>query len=78
MSSYEEKATWQPQVGEIVCDCRYKHVAVESIDPADGTAILTDGQICNITACLAPADHDAAGHEECLRQFRADNPGWQA
>jgi hypothetical protein len=48
---------WKPQVGEVVCDCRYRHIAIAEIEEDGDTAILADGASCSIEHCLEPVNH---------------------
>jgi hypothetical protein len=47
------------KVGDVVCDCRFKHLKVIKIIGED--AILEDGAHCSIIHCLDRADH-SYGH----------------
>ena len=60
-------------VGDLVCNCEYKHVRIQEIIGDD--VILEDGSRCSISHCLDPADHTYSHptDEEMLR-FRLDNP----
>lgn len=47
----------RPYVGELVCDCQYKHQRiVEVIDGDD--VVLEDGLHCSYWACCDPVPHD--------------------
>jgi hypothetical protein len=47
------------KIGDMVCDCRYKHLKITEIDEDGDTLTLEDGSSCSATHCgvsLAPHD----------------------
>lgn len=57
MSEVDNEEVFDPQVGDIVCDCRYRHLRIKSRVGDD--VILEDGSSMSVYHCLAPA---ADGH----------------
>jgi hypothetical protein len=58
----DPKSDEWPQVGNMVCDCRYKHVRVAERDGDE--VILEDGAAVNIIHCgLETPDHEWAHPE---------------
>lgn len=58
------EAPW-PYVGEVVCDCRFLHLAIIAIDDNQDTVTLADGHTCSYAHCCDTADHEwlhPAGH----------------
>jgi hypothetical protein len=47
---------WDPDVGDYVCDCRYKHVKIREKDEDD--VVTEDGWACSIVHCCNPVDHE--------------------
>jgi predicted RNase H-like HicB family nuclease len=48
-----------PQVGELVCDCRYVHQRIVSVDPdCPDDVTLEDGFVCSYEACCDSVPHD--------------------
>lgn len=46
-------------VGTVVCDCRFEHKKIVSIDPEDpDTATLEDGFVCSAAHCLDEVPHN--------------------
>jgi hypothetical protein len=45
-----------PDVGDTVCDCRYRHLKITRRLNADDI-ILEDGSMCSLYHCCSPADH---------------------
>jgi hypothetical protein len=43
--------------GDVVCDCRFKHLKVLTVHPDGDTVTLEDGANCSIQHCLDNADH---------------------
>ena len=41
--------------GDLVCDCRFRHLKIVSRDGDD--VLLTDGSTCSLQHCCDPADH---------------------
>lgn len=52
----------QPHVGMIVCDCKFRHVAIVEIDGDD--LILEGGFSCSWAHCCEPIPHPGFEHEE--------------
>jgi hypothetical protein len=48
----------QINIGDIVCDCRFKHLRVLKIWNDGDTVTLEDGANCSIRHCLDNADHE--------------------
>lgn len=49
----------RPTVGEVVCDCRYKHLAVVAINEHDQDDVeLEDGFHASWTHCLDEVPHE--------------------
>ena len=55
------------KVGDIVCDCRYKHLKVVEVKPdeingkvVDLTLVLEDGSNCSAKHCVDAVPHDWA------------------
>lgn len=46
-----------PVIGEIVCDCRYRHLAVVAVNPYDDDVELADGFHCSWAHCLDEVPH---------------------
>ena len=46
---------FDPQPGDLVCDCRYLHLRVRSRDGDD--LVLEDGSRCSLQHCCDPPDH---------------------
>jgi hypothetical protein len=46
---------FDPQPGDMVCNCRFKHLKVKSREGDD--VILEDGFSYSVSSCLDPADH---------------------
>lgn len=44
--------------GDEVCDCRFKHIKIASIDLRNSIVILEDGASCSPLHCLDPVDHE--------------------
>lgn len=54
-----EKAIDSPTIGDIVCDCRYKHLRVVGIELGDmDMLILEDGWRCSWLHCCDTVPHD--------------------
>lgn len=51
-------------VGDLVCDCRFKHLKVVEIDEDGEFATLEDGFSCSIEKCLDPVPHPEWIHPE--------------
>lgn len=47
----------QPEVGMIVCDCRYRHVKIVSVDEDEDTVTLEGGFVCSFTHCCDLVPH---------------------
>jgi hypothetical protein len=47
---------WDPQVGDLVCDCRYLHLRIAERDGDD--LVLEDGASCSLEHCCDPPDHE--------------------
>lgn len=47
---------FDPQVGDVVCDCRYRHLQVVERDGDD--LVLEDGANCSLEHCCDPPDHE--------------------
>lgn len=48
-------AEFDPQPGDMVYDCRFKHQKLVKRDGDD--AVLEDGFYCSVSHCLDPANH---------------------
>lgn len=48
----------EPQVGMMVCDCRYKHQRIKAIDTDGDTVTLEDDHVCSFNHCCDPVPHD--------------------
>lgn len=49
----------KPEVGMIVCDCRYIHQRIIAIDPDDlDTVTLENGRNCSFIHCCDPVPHE--------------------
>jgi hypothetical protein len=46
-----------PQVGDVVCDCRYRHLRVIEVNGDD--LVLEDGSHCSWEHCCDAVPHDA-------------------
>ena len=52
-----------PEVGMIVCDCKYAHLKIiELID--DDTIVLEDGSVCSFEHCCDVVQHPDWEHPE--------------
>lgn len=49
------KAGFDPQAGDVICDCRYRHLRIAARDGDNLT--LEDGAHCSLTHCCDPPDH---------------------
>lgn len=58
--------TWPPIVGQIVCDCRFKHLPVTWIDVRWDDVKVSDEFCCSIDHCLTPVPHDGYDHEKVI------------
>lgn len=47
--------TFDPKVGDLVCDCRFRHLRVVERDGDD--LVLEDGSRCSLLHCCDPPDH---------------------
>ena len=59
----EAKKAWAEslKVGDLVCDCRYKHLAIAEIhgeEDYDIQLVLEDGSCCSAMNCCDRVDHD--------------------
>jgi len=61
-----------PEVGDIICDCRYRHLKIVEKRSIDDV-ILEDGANCSLWNCCSPVDHvwEHPTNEE-LRQFQEE------
>ena len=50
--------SWHPEVGDLVCDCRYQHLRIVWMDDARDEIELEDGFRCSLTHCCDPPDHE--------------------
>ena len=60
------------KVGDVVCDCRFRHVRIGSIGPVeygDRDIITEDGSGCSAIHCCGPADH--------VEGSCAEHAGWK-
>jgi hypothetical protein len=55
--------TWDPQVGDLVCDCFYRHLRIVWIDEENDEIELEDGSHHSLPFCCDPPDHDWAHPE---------------
>jgi len=52
------------KVGDIVCDCRYRHIKIAEIDGQESDnvydiqLVLEDGACCSVINCCNPVDHE--------------------
>ncbi len=46
-----------PKVGMVVCDCRYIHQKIKSIDSDNDTVTLADGHVCSYRHCTDKVPH---------------------
>jgi hypothetical protein len=46
------------KVGDVVCDCRFKHLKVLKIDDDGDTLTLEDGSECSLRHCVDEANHE--------------------
>lgn len=46
-----------PEVGMLVCDCRYKHQRIVWIDDDEDTVRLEDGHACSFIHCCDEVPH---------------------
>lgn len=46
---------FDPQAGDVVCDCRYRHLRITERDGDD--LVLEDGSRCSLIHCCDPPDH---------------------
>jgi len=62
----EDKKKWAKslKVGDVVCDCRYKHLKIAEIDGQESDnvydiqLVLEDGSCCSAIHCCDPVDHE--------------------
>ena len=62
----EKKKEWAKslKVGDVVCDCRYKHLKIAEISGQDSDnaydidVVLEDGSSCSIIHCCDRVNHD--------------------
>jgi len=47
-----------PRVGDLVCDCRYRHERIVAVDDDGDTVTFADGFTCSWVHCCDPADHE--------------------
>lgn len=49
-----------PWIGELVCDCEYKHRRITALDPDGDTVLLegTDDEEFSYKECCHPANHE--------------------
>lgn len=47
--------SFDPLPGDVVCDCRFRHLKVTARDGDDLT--LEDGSVCSLEYCCDPPDH---------------------
>ena len=55
------KVTFDPQVGDVVCDCRFRHLRIIERDGDD--LVLEDWSRCSLKHCCDPPDHPEAHPE---------------
>lgn len=64
--------------GDVVCDCRFKHLKIVSRDGDD--VLLSDGSSCSLSHCCDPADHadphPVAGFGDLDFEHGAPGPGF--
>ena len=48
---------WDPQVGDVVCDCFYRHLRIVWIDKENDQIELEDGSYHSLPFCCDPSDH---------------------
>lgn len=46
---------FDPQVGDTVCDCRFRHLRIAERNGDD--LVLEDGSRCSLKHCCDPPDH---------------------
>lgn len=56
---------WDPQVGDVVCDCRFRHLKIAKRNKDD--VVLEDGFSCSLEYCCDPPDHAEPHPEGILR-----------
>ena len=49
--------TVDPQVGDVVCDCFYRHLRIVWIDEENDQIELEDGSYHSLPFCCDPPDH---------------------
>lgn len=59
----EFNVIWPPVIGQIVCDCRYRHGIVTRISVKWDDVWLDDGFTCSIDHCIWPVPHDGMEHD---------------
>ena len=72
---YRRKLIWGASLkpGDMICDCRYKHIQIKSIAPEYGDEIYErvvgdyqieteDGRYCSLIHCCDPVDHPENDH----------------
>lgn len=47
-----------PEVGMLVCDCRYRHVKITWVNEDGDTVTLEGGFVCSFIHCCDPVPHD--------------------
>lgn len=48
--------SFDPQVGDVVCDCRFRHLRIVERNGDD--LVLEDGARCSLRYCCDPPDHE--------------------
>lgn len=48
--------SFDPQVGDVVCDCRFRHLRIAERNGDD--LVLEDGARCSLRYCCDPPDHE--------------------
>lgn len=59
------------KVGDVVCDCRWKHLAIKEFEDADDV-ILEDGSNASLWHCCSPADHPESAHDKDRKNMEKD------
>jgi len=67
---------FDPQVGDLVCDCRYQHLRIAERD--GDFIILEDGRACSLEHCCDAADHEWEHSEFDAEVFEACGMGGHA
>lgn len=71
---WDSKGDWaiSLKVGDLVCDCRFKHVKIAEINTEDINSVYDiqivteDGRNCSVMYCCDAVDHPEEEHTEIL------------